>query len=256
MWAGSWRWLIVWDGRSHWSRAERTSSSPLWSSAGVKAASPDIITSTTSSCTESGRSGWRALKSGSKTLLLYNASSLPPAHLHHSFLTLSIRPAWRSLISKLEVKSQCVRLLGKDKLVRLLHLAPGFIIGIWRVNVVQKKQTILDFFRHILFKLSLTYVESLERSGSFLELSNWFWNVCRVSRALLSSWPACTSTSWWRRVCWDLQPGKFTSHNYQTDKQTSSLSSELNRSAPQLSQDQSGKSRAPSAGIIMSLQLH
>ena len=28
------------------------------------------------------------------------------------------------------------------------------------------------------------------------------------------------------------------------------------RSAPQLSQDQSGKSRAPSAGIIMSLQLH
>ncbi|XP_030295612.1 F-box only protein 15-like isoform X3 [Sparus aurata] len=42
------------------------------------------------------------------------------------------KSAWRSLISKLEVKSQCVRLLGKDKLVRLLHLAPGFIIGIWR----------------------------------------------------------------------------------------------------------------------------
>ncbi|XP_073336433.1 F-box only protein 15-like isoform X2 [Pagrus major] len=42
------------------------------------------------------------------------------------------KPGWRSLILKLEVKSQCARHLGRDKLVKLLHLAPGFIIGIWR----------------------------------------------------------------------------------------------------------------------------
>ncbi|XP_076578975.1 F-box only protein 15-like [Chaetodon auriga] len=42
------------------------------------------------------------------------------------------KPGWRSLILKLDVKSHPGRFIGKDRLIKLMHLAPGFIVGIWR----------------------------------------------------------------------------------------------------------------------------
>ncbi|XP_070785450.1 F-box only protein 15-like [Enoplosus armatus] len=42
------------------------------------------------------------------------------------------KPGWRSLILKLDVKRQPHRLIGKDRLIKLMYLPPGFIIGIWR----------------------------------------------------------------------------------------------------------------------------
>ncbi|TKS90459.1 F-box only protein 15 [Collichthys lucidus] len=52
-----------------------------------------------------------------------------------SFL-LSFRPAWRSLILKLDMKTQPGSFFGKDRLIKLMHLPPGFIVGIWRVSDV------------------------------------------------------------------------------------------------------------------------
>ncbi|KAG8005469.1 F-box only protein 15 [Nibea albiflora] len=42
------------------------------------------------------------------------------------------RPAWRSLILKLDMKTHSGWFFGKDKLIKLMHLPPGFIVGIWR----------------------------------------------------------------------------------------------------------------------------
>ncbi|KAE8281195.1 F-box only protein 15 [Larimichthys crocea] len=42
------------------------------------------------------------------------------------------RPAWRSLILKLDMKTQPGWFFGKDRLIKLMHLPPGFIVGIWR----------------------------------------------------------------------------------------------------------------------------
>ncbi|XP_044042581.1 F-box only protein 15-like isoform X4 [Siniperca chuatsi] len=42
------------------------------------------------------------------------------------------KPGWRSLILKLDMKTQRGRFIGKDRLIKLMHLSPGFIIGIWR----------------------------------------------------------------------------------------------------------------------------
>ncbi|KAM3587676.1 uncharacterized protein V6R79_011634 [Siganus canaliculatus] len=42
------------------------------------------------------------------------------------------KSGWRSLILKLDLRTCPPRFLGKDQLVRLLHLSPGFLIGIWR----------------------------------------------------------------------------------------------------------------------------
>ncbi|XP_070710310.1 F-box only protein 15-like [Pempheris klunzingeri] len=41
-------------------------------------------------------------------------------------------PGWRSLILKLDVKPRHARFVGKDRLITLMHLPPGFIVGIWR----------------------------------------------------------------------------------------------------------------------------
>ncbi|KAK7896791.1 hypothetical protein WMY93_022116 [Mugilogobius chulae] len=43
----------------------------------------------------------------------------------------SCRPQWHSLMLKLEKMDQ-YRKIGKDRLIKLLFLSPGFIIGIWR----------------------------------------------------------------------------------------------------------------------------
>ncbi|XP_051247715.1 F-box only protein 15-like isoform X1 [Dicentrarchus labrax] len=42
------------------------------------------------------------------------------------------KPGWRSLILKLDMKCQRGRFLGKDRLIKLIHLSPGFIVGVWR----------------------------------------------------------------------------------------------------------------------------
>ncbi|XP_068995486.1 F-box only protein 15-like [Embiotoca jacksoni] len=42
------------------------------------------------------------------------------------------KPGWRSLMLKLDLKTHPPRFIGADRLVRLVHLSPGFIIGIWR----------------------------------------------------------------------------------------------------------------------------
>ncbi|XP_059181942.1 F-box only protein 15-like isoform X2 [Centropristis striata] len=48
--------------------------------------------------------------------------------------TPSRRPGWRSLILKLDTRSQFSGFIGTDRLVRLRHLRPGFIVGTWRGN--------------------------------------------------------------------------------------------------------------------------
>ncbi|XP_036977678.1 F-box only protein 15 isoform X3 [Acanthopagrus latus] len=79
----------------------------------------------------------------SSVIVRWSEGSFPRYHHIHNIQLHGVRkerlkipdvrkPAWRSLISKLELKSQRVWHLGKDRLVRLLHLVPGFIIGIWR----------------------------------------------------------------------------------------------------------------------------
>ncbi|XP_008296165.1 F-box only protein 15-like [Stegastes partitus] len=42
------------------------------------------------------------------------------------------RPGWRSLILKLDMKTNPYQFFGKDKLINLMYLPPGFIVGIWR----------------------------------------------------------------------------------------------------------------------------
>ncbi|XP_040008158.1 F-box only protein 15-like isoform X2 [Xiphias gladius] len=42
------------------------------------------------------------------------------------------RPDWRSLILKLDMKTQPGHFIGKDRLIKLMHLSPGVIVGIWR----------------------------------------------------------------------------------------------------------------------------
>ncbi|KAK2859198.1 hypothetical protein Q5P01_003818 [Channa striata] len=42
------------------------------------------------------------------------------------------KPGWRSLILKLDVKAQPGRLIGKDRLIKLMLLPPGVVIAIWR----------------------------------------------------------------------------------------------------------------------------
>ncbi|XP_042258564.1 F-box only protein 15-like isoform X3 [Thunnus maccoyii] len=42
------------------------------------------------------------------------------------------KPDWRSLILKLDMKTHPARFIGKDRLIKLILLSPGFIIGIWR----------------------------------------------------------------------------------------------------------------------------
>uniref|UniRef100_A0A3B4XTX9 F-box only protein 15-like n=1 Tax=Seriola lalandi dorsalis TaxID=1841481 RepID=A0A3B4XTX9_SERLL len=42
------------------------------------------------------------------------------------------KPEWRSLILKLDMKTQSSRFIGKDRLIKLLSLSPGVIIGVWR----------------------------------------------------------------------------------------------------------------------------
>ncbi|KAG7218720.1 hypothetical protein INR49_019756 [Caranx melampygus] len=42
------------------------------------------------------------------------------------------KPEWRSLILKLDTRTQHGRVIGTDRLVKLISLSPGVIIGIWR----------------------------------------------------------------------------------------------------------------------------
>ncbi|XP_029935733.1 F-box only protein 15 [Myripristis murdjan] len=42
------------------------------------------------------------------------------------------RASWRSLIAKFDMKTQSAQVIGNDGLVKLIHLQPGIIIGIWR----------------------------------------------------------------------------------------------------------------------------
>ncbi|GAA6218752.1 F-box only protein 15-like isoform X2 [Lates japonicus] len=42
------------------------------------------------------------------------------------------KPDWRSLILKLDMKTQPSRFISKDRLIKLMHLSPGIMIGIWR----------------------------------------------------------------------------------------------------------------------------
>ncbi|XP_065807439.1 F-box only protein 15-like isoform X2 [Labrus bergylta] len=42
------------------------------------------------------------------------------------------KPSWRSLISTLDLTTQCGRFIGTDRLITLVHLTPDFIIGVWR----------------------------------------------------------------------------------------------------------------------------
>eukprot|EP00064_Thunnus_orientalis_P016534 superscaffoldBa00003302_g16600 len=44
------------------------------------------------------------------------------------------KPDWRSLILKLDMKTHPARFIGKDRLIKLILLSPGFIIGIWRIR--------------------------------------------------------------------------------------------------------------------------
>ncbi|KAM7378541.1 hypothetical protein PAMA_013441 [Pampus argenteus] len=43
-----------------------------------------------------------------------------------------LRPDWRSLILKLDMKTHHPHFIGKDRLIKLMFLLPGFIIGVWR----------------------------------------------------------------------------------------------------------------------------
>ncbi|XP_029351598.1 F-box only protein 15-like isoform X2 [Echeneis naucrates] len=42
------------------------------------------------------------------------------------------KPGWRSLILKLDMKAEPGCFIGKDRLIKLMHLTPGVIIGVWR----------------------------------------------------------------------------------------------------------------------------
>ncbi|XP_075900360.1 F-box only protein 15-like isoform X2 [Nelusetta ayraudi] len=42
------------------------------------------------------------------------------------------KTSWRSMLLKLDMKTGTARHLGKDRLISLVHVAPSFIIGIWR----------------------------------------------------------------------------------------------------------------------------
>uniref|UniRef100_A0A3B5AMX8 F-box domain-containing protein n=1 Tax=Stegastes partitus TaxID=144197 RepID=A0A3B5AMX8_9TELE len=47
------------------------------------------------------------------------------------------RPGWRSLILKLDMKTNPYQFFGKDKLINLMYLPPGFIVGIWRWSILR-----------------------------------------------------------------------------------------------------------------------
>ncbi|KAM9846083.1 F-box only protein 15 [Aulostomus maculatus] len=42
------------------------------------------------------------------------------------------QPGWRSLIWKLDTRTQRLRFIGKDRLIKLMLLCPGLVIGLWR----------------------------------------------------------------------------------------------------------------------------
>ncbi|KAM9328415.1 F-box only protein 15-like [Pholidichthys leucotaenia] len=50
----------------------------------------------------------------------------------HGVTKETLNPGWRSLILKLETRFLRCQFIGKDKLIKLIHLSPGVIIGIWR----------------------------------------------------------------------------------------------------------------------------
>uniref|UniRef100_A0A3P8V270 F-box only protein 15-like n=1 Tax=Cynoglossus semilaevis TaxID=244447 RepID=A0A3P8V270_CYNSE len=62
---------------------------------------------------------------------LHITSKSPPAGLLNCFPSYP-RPQWQSLIFELDTKTCDPQVIGKDKLMKLLHLSPGVIIGIWR----------------------------------------------------------------------------------------------------------------------------
>ena len=132
MCGGSWRCAISWGRSTHWSRPKCTFLSPQWSFAGAVAASPDTMTSETSSCTESARRCFRSQKLGSKRGSICTTFIFLPSSLLHR--PVIFRPRWRSLILQVDMKTHSGWFVGKDRLIKLMHLLPCFIIGIWRVR--------------------------------------------------------------------------------------------------------------------------
>ncbi|XP_034433649.1 F-box only protein 15-like isoform X1 [Hippoglossus hippoglossus] len=85
-----------------------------------------------------------------------------------------VRPSWRSLILKLDMKTEPRSFIVRDKLIKLVHLSPGVIIGSWRgKNTVAFIMVSLHF--HKLVEKSLLgspaclYSEPVENSDPALD---------------------------------------------------------------------------------------
>ncbi|KAM7367372.1 hypothetical protein PAMP_015277 [Pampus punctatissimus] len=81
----------------------------------------------------------------SSVIVRWSAGSFPRFYLHHisniqlhGVRNIAVKspevrkPDWRSLILKLDMKTHHPRYIGKDRLIKLMFLLPGFIIGVWR----------------------------------------------------------------------------------------------------------------------------
>ncbi|XP_042336863.1 F-box only protein 15-like, partial [Plectropomus leopardus] len=75
----------------------------------------------------------------SSVIVRWNGGMLPKYHKIKNIQlfgvrqdTLKSRPGWRSLIVELDKRGPRAYCIGKDKLIKLMHLQPGFIVGVWR----------------------------------------------------------------------------------------------------------------------------
>uniref|UniRef100_A0A3Q1JLI2 F-box domain-containing protein n=1 Tax=Anabas testudineus TaxID=64144 RepID=A0A3Q1JLI2_ANATE len=79
----------------------------------------------------------------SSVIVRWNGGTFPNYHHIHNIQLHGVRketlktpedkkPGWRSLILKRDLKTHPGRFIGKDRLIKLMHLQPGVIIGIWR----------------------------------------------------------------------------------------------------------------------------
>ncbi|CAJ1054640.1 F-box only protein 15-like isoform X1 [Xyrichtys novacula] len=79
----------------------------------------------------------------SSMILCWNGSCFPKYHYITNIQLHAVRKeahwslktkktGWRSLISNLDMRTQPTWFIGQDRLIRLIHLLPSFIVGIWR----------------------------------------------------------------------------------------------------------------------------
>uniref|UniRef100_A0A8C6U6B8 F-box domain-containing protein n=1 Tax=Neogobius melanostomus TaxID=47308 RepID=A0A8C6U6B8_9GOBI len=87
------------------------------------------------------------LRWSSDSLPYFNQISNLELHGLRKDMYIAKKPLWQSLMLRLDI-TDCPRMIGKDRLIKLLFLSPGFIVGVWRgQNVIAFIMVCLHFNR-------------------------------------------------------------------------------------------------------------